>query len=62
MARLSELNISGGKLTLEEIALELGITHQSVWQIQDKAIKKIRVVLLKHDITYEELLICLKHS
>lgn len=62
MAGFSELNISGGKLTLEEIALELGMTHQSVWQIQDKAIKKIRVALLKHDITYEELLRCLKHS
>ena len=49
-------------MTLEEIALELGITHQSVWQIQDKAIKKIRAVIIKHDITYEELLKCLKHS
>jgi DNA-directed RNA polymerase sigma subunit (sigma70/sigma32) len=49
-------------MTLEEIALELGITHQSVWEIQDKAIRKIRVALLKHDITYEELLRCLKHS
>ena len=49
-------------MTLEEIALELGITHQSVWQIQAKALNKIRIVLLKHDITYEELLLCLKHS
>jgi DNA-directed RNA polymerase sigma subunit (sigma70/sigma32) len=49
-------------MTLEEIALELGITHQSVWQIQAKAIKKIQIALKKHNITYEELEKCLKHS
>lgn len=49
-------------MTLEEIALELGMSHQSVWQIQAKALKKIRAVIIKHDITYEELLRCLKHS
>ena len=49
-------------MTLEEIALELGITHQSVWQIQNKAILKIRNALQKHDITYEEFALCLKHS
>jgi DNA-directed RNA polymerase sigma subunit (sigma70/sigma32) len=49
-------------MTLEEIALELGITHQSVWQIQNKAITKIRKALALHNITYEEFALCLKHS
>jgi DNA-directed RNA polymerase sigma subunit (sigma70/sigma32) len=49
-------------MTLEEIALELGITHQSVWQIQNKAILKIRKALALHNITYEEFELCLKHS
>lgn len=49
-------------MTLEEIALELGITHQSVWQIQNKAITKIRKALALHNITYEEFESCLKHS
>ena len=49
-------------MTLEEIALELGMTHQSVWQIQNKAIKKIRKALELHNITYEEFELCLKHS
>jgi DNA-directed RNA polymerase sigma subunit (sigma70/sigma32) len=52
----------GGELTLDEIALALGVSHQRVSQLEQSALKKIRVVLLKHDITYEELLICLKHS
>lgn len=49
-------------MTLEEIALELGISHQAVWEIQAKAIKKLRIALKKHNITYEELEKCLKHS
>jgi DNA-directed RNA polymerase sigma subunit (sigma70/sigma32) len=49
-------------MTLDEIALELGISHQAVWEIQAKAIKKLRIALQKHDITYEELLLCLKLS
>ena len=49
-------------MTLEEIAAELGMSHQAVWEIQAKAIKKIRIALQKHDITYEELKLCLKHS
>ena len=53
----------GGKyVTLEEIAAELGISHQAVWEIQAKAIKKLRIALQKHDITYEEFQLCLKHS
>lgn len=47
-------------MTLEEIAAELGITHQSVWQIQAKALKKLRIALKNHDITYEEFEKCLK--
>jgi DNA-directed RNA polymerase specialized sigma subunit len=49
-------------MTLEEIAAELGISHQSVWQIQNKAINKLRKALQKHNITYEEFESCLKHS
>ena len=47
-------------MTLEEIALELGISHQSVWEIQARALKKVRIGLLKYDITYEDLEKCLK--
>lgn len=49
-------------MTLEEIAAELGISHQAVWELQAKAIKKLRIALKHHEITYEELLKCLKHS
>lgn len=53
----------GGKsVTLEEIAAELGISHQAVWETQSKAIKKLRIALQKHNITYEEFEKCLKHS
>lgn len=47
-------------MTLEEIASELGISHQAVWEIQNKAIKKLRIALAKYDITYEDLILCLK--
>jgi DNA-directed RNA polymerase sigma subunit (sigma70/sigma32) len=49
-------------MSLDEIALELGVSHQRVSQIEQSALKKIRIELLKHNITYEELLSCLKHS
>jgi DNA-directed RNA polymerase sigma subunit (sigma70/sigma32) len=49
-------------MTLQEIALELGISHQAVWDIQNKAIKKLRRALARHNITYEEFELCLKHS
>jgi len=49
-------------MTLEQIAAELGISHQSVWQIQNKAMNKIRRALKKHNITYEEFESCLKYS
>lgn len=47
-------------MTLGEIAAELGITYQSVWELQSKAIKKLRIALKKHEITYEEFEKCLK--
>lgn len=49
-------------MTLQEIANELGISHQAVWEIQAKAIKKLQIAIKTHEITYEELLQCLKHS
>lgn len=49
-------------MTLEEIAKELGISHQAVWELQARAIKKLRVALQKHNITYEDFESCLKHS
>jgi DNA-directed RNA polymerase sigma subunit (sigma70/sigma32) len=52
----------GGKLSLDEIALALGVSHQRVSQLEQSALKKLRIELLKHNITYEELLSCLKHS
>jgi DNA-directed RNA polymerase sigma subunit (sigma70/sigma32) len=49
-------------LSLDEIAIELGISHQRVSQIEQSALKKLRIELLKHNITYEDLLLCLKLS
>ena len=49
-------------MTLEEIAAELGISHQAVWELQNKAIIKLRKALSLHNITYEEFESCLKHS
>jgi DNA-directed RNA polymerase sigma subunit (sigma70/sigma32) len=49
-------------LTLDEIALALGVSHQRVSQIEQSALKKLRIALHTHNITYEELLSCLKHS
>jgi DNA-directed RNA polymerase sigma subunit (sigma70/sigma32) len=43
-------------LTLEQIAIELGITHQRVSQLEQSALKKLRIELSKRNITYEELL------
>jgi DNA-directed RNA polymerase specialized sigma subunit len=45
-----------------QIALELGISHQRVSQIEQSALKKLRAALFKNNITYEELFLCLKHS
>jgi len=49
-------------MTLEEVSAALGVSHQRVSQIEQSALKKLRVVLSHHNITYEELLLCLKHS
>lgn len=49
-------------MTLHEIANELGISHQAVWELQNRAITKLRKALLKHNITYEEFEKCLKLS
>jgi DNA-directed RNA polymerase sigma subunit (sigma70/sigma32) len=49
-------------MTLDEVAAELGVSHQRVSQLEQSALKKLRIELLKRNITYEELLLCLKHS
>jgi DNA-directed RNA polymerase specialized sigma subunit len=47
-------------MTLDEIATVLGISHQAVWEIQNRAIVKLRKALDLHNITYEDLEQCLK--
>lgn len=49
-------------MTVEEIAKVLGISHQRVTQLEHKALKKIQKQLKNHDLTYEDLLKCLKYS
>ena len=49
-------------MTIEEIGRELGISHQMVSIIVANALKKIRKQLKNHDLTYEDLLKCLKYS
>ena len=49
-------------MTQDEIAVELRVSRQRVSQLEQSALKKLRIELLKHNITYEELLLCLKHS
>jgi DNA-directed RNA polymerase sigma subunit (sigma70/sigma32) len=49
-------------MTQEEIAVELRVSRQRVSQIEQSALKKLRISLLKHNITYEELFLCLKLS
>ena len=56
------LGIQGYKMKVEDIADVLGVSHQRVTQLEQSALKKIRKALQKHNITYEELLLCLKHS
>lgn len=48
-------------MTLQEVADEMGCSVFTVWELQNKAVKKIRRVVLRHDITYEELLLCIKN-
>ena len=47
-------------MTLEEVADALGISHQRVSQLEQSALKKVRIELLNRGITYEDLLLCLK--
>lgn len=49
-------------MTVQEIADVLGVSHQRVTQIEQKALKKILNQLKKHNLTYEDLLKCLKYS
>lgn len=49
-------------MTLQEIALELGISHQAVWEIQLRALSKVLKGLQAHGLTYEDLEHCLKFS
>jgi len=49
-------------MTLEEVADTLGISFQRVSQLEQSALKKVRIALKNEDITYEELLRCLKHT
>lgn len=48
-------------MTLEEIADALGISHQRVSQLEKSALQKVRIKLKNLDITYEDLLSCLKY-
>jgi DNA-directed RNA polymerase specialized sigma subunit len=47
-------------MTLDEIADALGVSHQRVSQLEQSALKKVRIELLKRGITYEDLELCLK--
>jgi DNA-directed RNA polymerase specialized sigma subunit len=49
-------------MTLKEVAAALGLSHQRVSQLEQSALKKLRIELLKRGITYEEFASCLKHS
>ena len=46
--------------TLEEVAAALGVSHQRVSQLEQSALKKLRVELSKRNVTYEEFYLCLK--
>jgi DNA-directed RNA polymerase specialized sigma subunit len=43
------------EMTLREIAAELGITHQSVMEILEKALKKVKAKLQERGINWEDL-------
>jgi DNA-directed RNA polymerase specialized sigma subunit len=47
-------------MTLKEVAAALGLSHQRVSQLEQSALKKLRVELLNRGITYEEFYLCLK--
>ena len=41
-------------MTLDEIAAELGVSRQMVYKIEQRALRKARVLLEKHNLTVEE--------
>jgi DNA-directed RNA polymerase sigma subunit (sigma70/sigma32) len=47
-------------MTLDEVAVALGVSHQRVSQLEQSALKKVRIELLKRGINYEDLKLCLK--
>lgn len=47
-------------MTLKEVANTLGLSHQRVSQLEQSALKKLRIELSKRNITYEEFFLCLK--
>lgn len=47
-------------MTLQEIGLELGISTQRVSQIEQRALKKVRTKLKNRNITFWDLIECLK--
>ena len=49
-------------MTLKQVASKLGLSHQRVSQLEQSALKKLRIELEKRNITYEEFLSCLKYS
>lgn len=49
-------------MTLHEIAAEMGISHQAVWEIQNRALAKMLRAFKRHGLTYEDLEDCLKFS
>jgi DNA-directed RNA polymerase sigma subunit (sigma70/sigma32) len=51
----------GFNMTLDEIAEALGISHQRVSQLEQSALRKIRIALKNLDITIEDLQSCLKY-
>ena len=45
-------------MTLQEVGLEMGMSHQRVWEIEQRAFKKIREYLFKRfgdDVTMEDI-------
>jgi DNA-directed RNA polymerase specialized sigma24 family protein len=49
-------------MTLEEIAKELGCSHQAVWYAQNTALKKFKHRLELLGITYEDFELYLQHN
>jgi DNA-directed RNA polymerase specialized sigma24 family protein len=43
-------------MTYQEIANELGISMQSVWETEQRAMAKLRIILIARGITLEDFL------